>query len=480
MATKASRVAVIGSGYVGTVVAACLAHVGHEVVGVESDPAKLAILHSGRAPFYEPGLDDLTEAGVRTGNLSFTDDFASAVTHSEVIFICVGTPSGPDGHPNMAAMQSVVDALATTADCPRVIVTKSTVPIGTGRWLITSIQEAMVDSGKRCNVSVVSNPEFLREGSAVEDFLHPDRVVLGGDSQTALDAVEAVYRPILEQRIFDGQPVRSPVPLIRTEIATAEMIKYASNAFLATKVSFANEVAQICDYVGADVVDVTAGMGLDSRIGNQFLGAGLGWGGSCFGKDLAALISTSNEYGFHPAIMEAAVRVNSQQRERVVSQLLVHLKTLRGVRLCILGLAFKPGTDDLRDAPGLDLVCRLVRQGAFVSVYDPMVTEIPPTPNVRLYDSAFAAAKDADAVIVATEWSEIIALDLAELRNRVDGPLFIDGRNCFDPAAVRAAGFDYVGIGRGRNVYAPRPRPHAAPRTLDALVAPLTTAGTEA
>jgi nucleotide sugar dehydrogenase len=449
MPPTTSTVAVIGSGYVGTVVAACLAHVGHTVIGVETDAAKLDVLRSGRAPFFEPGLDPLMEAGVRDGNLTFTSDLKEATVGSEVVFICVGTPAGPDGYPDMSAMESVVHALASGAAQPRVIVTKSTVPIGTGRWLGTSINEALADSAAPHRVSIVSNPEFLREGCAVDDFLHPERVVLGGEDEEALDAVEAIYRPILEQRIFDGNLSRSPVPLVRTATATAEMIKYASNAFLATKISFANEIARICDFVGADVTDVTAGMGLDSRIGPGFLGAGLGWGGSCFGKDLTALISTAGEYDYTPLLLKASVAVNAQQRDLVLAALLRHLKTFRGARICMLGIAFKPGTDDLRDAPGLELLRRLQSRGAFVSVYDPMITTVDGIAGVRMSDSPYSAADGADAIIVATEWSEIVTVDLAELRRRATGSLLLDGRNCMQPESVRAAGFEYVGIGRG-------------------------------
>ena len=442
------RIAVIGSGYVGTVVAACLAWVGHQVVGVETDQAKLALLSSGIVPFHEPDLGELLEATLAQGGLRFTDDFADAMEHSDVVFVCVGTPSGPDGHPEMDAMVSVTRSLAANLHHPHVFVTKSTVPIGTGNWLGSMIED-LIGSGPRLELfSVVSNPEFLREGSAVGDFLHPDRVVLGSDDKGALDIVAEVYAPIVEQDL-PGQAVPGqPIPLLKTGLATAEMTKYAANAFLATKISFANEIARICDFVGADVTEVTAGIGLDSRIGKQFLNAGLGWGGSCFGKDLSALVSTAGDYGYRPELLEATIAVNVRQRQLIVEQLLAQLKTLRGARITLLGLAFKPDTDDLRDAPALDLAKRLLERGAFVTAYDPMVPEVSSIPELRLAEGILQAATSADAVIVATEWDEFVNMDLVQLRKLTNGAMFIDARNAFDPHAVTEAGFTYFGIGR--------------------------------
>src|SRR5580698_7895299 len=365
------RVAVVGSGYVGYVVAACLAHVGNAVVAVESDRGRLEQLASGQAPFHEPGLDRLLRQTLDDGSLRFTDDFGLAMDESDIVFVCVGTPPGPTGNPDMSAMQSVARLIARHLRQHHIIVTKSTVPIGTGYWLGAMI-EHLADTAHADELfSLVSNPEFLQEGSAVQDYLHPDRVVLGSDDPAAIRRVAEVYRPILEQKIPGDVGARDPVPLLQARMTTAEMIKYASNAFLATKISFANEIARLCDYVGADVTEVTAGMGLDVRIGGRFLDAGLGWGGSCFGKDLSALITTANEYGYRPRILEGAVSVNESQRKYVVDLLLRHLKTLRGAKVCILGLSFKPHTDDLRDSPALDVATRLIGKGAFVAAYDP-------------------------------------------------------------------------------------------------------------
>jgi nucleotide sugar dehydrogenase len=441
------RIAVIGSGYVGSVVAACLAHVGNEVIGVESDPAKLRELATGVAPFHEPGLDQLISGGLAKGTLRFTDDFGAAMDASDVVFVCVGTPPGPDGHPDMTAIEGVARSIAHNLNHHHVIVTKSTVPIGTGYWLASLIEDAIGERSRNL-ISVVSNPEFLREGNAVQDYLHPDRVVLGSDDARALEIVTDVYRPILEQNIPGDSGHRDAVPLLKTRLTTAEMIKYASNAFLATKISFANEIARLCDFVDADITEVTAGMGLDARIGGRFLDAGLGWGGSCFGKDLAALISTAGEYGYHPKLLAGAVSVNDAQRQLVVDELLRNLKTLRGARVCLLGLAFKPDTDDLRDSPALDIACRLLAKGVFVSAYDPMVSSVPDVPAIRMMSDAFEAAAGADVIVLATEWPQFLSLDLPALRQRMRGDLFFDGRNDFDPDKVQRAGFRYVGIGR--------------------------------
>jgi len=447
------RIAVIGSGYVGSVVAACLAHVGHQVIGVESDPAKLEQLTSGVAPFHEPGLDALLAAAVGDGSLRFTSDFEDAMDHSDIVFLCVGTPPGPDGEADTSAIRGVARSIARNLGHYHVIVTKSTVPIGTGYWLASLIEDIAGPEG-RDRFGVVSNPEFLREGNAVQDFLHPDRVVLGSDDPRALDIATDMYRPILDQRIPGDIGHREVVPLLQTKLTTAEMIKYASNAFLATKISFANEIARLCDFVGADITEVTAGMGLDTRIGGRFLDAGLGWGGSCFGKDLSALVSTAEEYGYRPRILEGSIAVNQSQRKYVVDELLRQLKTLRGTRICILGLAFKPDTDDLRDSPALDVASRLLDKGAFVTAYDPMVHAVPGVSDIRLMPDALTAAADADAVVLATEWPQFLTIDLAELRATMRGDLFFDGRNNFDPEVVRRAGLRYLGIGRGARVSA--------------------------
>lgn len=443
------RVGVVGSGYVGSVVAACLAHVGHEVTGIESDPAKLARLRAGSAPFHEPGLDPLIKSAMEKGRLSFSADLAEGLERCDVLFLCVGTPPGADGQPDMTALSEVARSIGQHLRRHHVIVTKSTVPIGTARWLGALIESS---AAERSCFSIVSNPEFLREGNAVQDFLHPDRVVLGADDAEARRIVSEVYRPILDQQIPGDVGRRDPVPLILTTLAAGEMTKYASNAFLATKISFANEIARLCDLVGADITEVTAAMGLDSRIGGRFLDAGIGWGGSCFGKDLAAIVSSAIDYGYHPRLLEATLAVNDAQRQLVIDRLLAELHTVRGARVCLLGLAFKPNTDDVRDSPGLDIACRLLHRGAFVSAYDPMVKSVPGEIDIRIESNPYEAARGADAVVLATEWPEFLTLDLVRIRTLMHGNLLLDGRNIFNPAAAFDAGLRYAGIGRPRGV----------------------------
>jgi UDPglucose 6-dehydrogenase len=458
------RITVIGSGYVGTVVAACLAHVGNHVVGVETDRAKLSQLSAGIAPFREPGLDHLLAEGLAGRALRFTDESADALADAEVIFICVGTPPGPDGAPDMTAMFATATDIARNLRERQVIVTKSTVPVGTGNWLANIIAEMAPAAERPLSFSVVSNPEFLREGSAVSDYLCPERVVVGCDDPNAAAIVADIYRPILEGR-FSGERSGGHVPLVRTGLTTAELIKYASNAFLATKISFANEVARLCDHVGADVTEVVAGMGLDRRIGHSFLDAGLGWGGSCFGKDLAALVETAGEYRYRPRILQAAIEANDDQRQYAVDQLLRYLKQLRGSRIALFGLSFKPGTDDLRDAPAVDVARRLLHRGASVRAFDPVVTEVPELPDLRTFRDPYTAAAGADAVVVATEWPAIVSVDLTRLREACRGDLFFDGRNCFDPGEVRRAGFEYLGVGRSAGRREPLDAGHARGQT---------------
>jgi UDPglucose 6-dehydrogenase len=443
-----SSVAVIGNGYVGTVVAACFAALGRRVIGVEADRHKIEILSSGRAPFFEAGLDDLMAAGV--GNtLSFTDDVRSALEDSEVIFLCVGTPSAQGGGADLSALHTVARAIATLPDRPRIFVTKSTVPVGTGEWLRATILSERNGSGPGAPIAIVSNPEFLRAGSAVSDFLHPDRVVLGSDDPHALDVLTELYRPILEQSFLSGDPTRAP-RLIRTSLATAEAIKYASNAFLAMKISFINEIGNICERVGADVTEIAAAVGLDSRIGPQFLEAGLGWGGSCFGKDLSALATLAGGLGYNAELLKAVAAVNRRQRGMVIEKLRRHLGDLSGTRIGILGLAFKPGTDDLRDSPGVDVVKRLLETGAQVTAYDPVVRSVPDVPELSTLLDPYAVADGADALVLATDWPEFRDLDLARLRARMHGNLLIDGRNMFDPASVERAGLVLESFGRAR------------------------------
>ena len=441
-------VAVVGTGYVGTVVAACLARVGRRTIGLEVDPEKLKALRQGRAPFFEPGLDSLLPRCLDSGLLTFTSNVEEAMARSDVVFLCVGTPPAADGAANMTYVAAAARSIGRCLRRHHVLVTKSTVPIGSGRWL-TSIIEDAVPAGVDPDgaFSVVSNPEFLREGSAINDFLFPDRVVIGSDDPVALDLVTEVYRPILDQDFAGGHPDRRP-PVVRTTLATAETVKYASNAFLATKISFINEIANICELVGADVSEVASALGLDNRIGPRFLDAGLGWGGSCFGKDLSALVTTAEQYGYDATLLRAAIAVNDRQRRHVVERLRHDLKIVQGRRIALLGLSFKPGTDDLRDAPAVDIATSLLRAGALVRAHDPLVTSVPACPDLVLAADPYSAAERADAVVLVTEWPDYLALDLGELRARMRGDLVLDGRNLLDPRSVEAAGLRYQGIGR--------------------------------
>ena len=438
-----SRIAVVGSGYVGTVVAACFAHLGHDVVGLEVDRHKLATLREGSAPFYEPGLEDLLAAGTQNGLLRFTDSYREAMASSDVVFICVGTPPNPDGTPNLRYIHAVASSVASTIEHYHILVNKSTVPIGTGQWLAAELRKHVNSE----LFSVVSNPEFLREGNAVHDFLHPERVIVGSDDAQAVETLAEIYGPILEQRL-PGIAPGEPVPLLRTSMPTAEMAKYASNAFLATKISFINEIAQLCEVVGADVTEVAHAMGLDPRIGDQFLGAGLGWGGSCLGKDVGAVISAADDHGYRARILEAVLAVNRAQPELAVQHLQDELGPLEGAHIGVLGLAFKAGTDDLRESPAIELCRQLLEAGASVTAFDPLVGSVPQLPVVVLAISPYEVADGADAIVVATDWPELLDVDLSRLRSVMRGSVFLDGRNGFDPASVLGAGFRYIGIGR--------------------------------
>jgi len=438
-------IAVVGSGYVGTVVAACLAKVGHRVVGIEINQEKLALLKSGTAPFYEPGLDEVLEETVVAGSLRFSDDYDEALAESDIVFLCVDTPPSADGHPDMQNVEAAARSIGRALRGPAVLVTKSTVPVGSGHWLESVVQQEMDDDSAA--VTVVSNPEFLREGEAVRDFLYPDRIVLGGDRQDAIDLVEAVYEQIITQEFPGGDPARRPI-VVKTSRATAETVKYAANAFLATKISFINEMAAIAERVGADVADISTAIGLDHRIGSAFLRAGVGWGGSCFGKDLAALSSTAREYGYEPQILEAVRTVNDQQRQLVISKLQKHLRPLRGARITLLGLAFKPNTDDTRDAPAITIARSLAAKGAIVRAYDPMVKEVPGLPDLKTMADPYTALEGADAAVIVTEWPEFADLDFAVVAHGMRAGVVLDGRGLLDPKVVRSAGLVFEAIGK--------------------------------
>jgi UDPglucose 6-dehydrogenase len=473
------NVCVIGTGYVGLVTGVCLAHVGHDVRCVDRDSSKIALLERGRSPIYEPHLDDLLALVQASGNLQFTLDLHAGLHDADVVIIAVGTPPLPSGEPDLSAVEQVAlsigEAIAARPDAPlRIIVNKSTVPIGSGNWV-----EALVDEGGARLLArvggrsddrprggtgpltgrfiVASNPEFLREGSAIADTFYADRIVLGASDPRAIAALREMYAPILEQTFTPPTFLPRPdqltgVPLVTTDLQSAELIKYAANAFLATKISFINEMSSLCEKVGGDILEVARGIGLDPRIGHRFLQAGAGWGGSCFGKDLSALMATQREYHLEPRILEAAVAVNRAQRDRIVTKLQEGLKVLKGRTIGVLGLAFKPGTDDLRDAPALDIARSLVRLGARVRVHDPVAMarcrQQHPDLDVVYADDPVDLAAGTDALVLVTEWEAYRVLDWRELTAVSRGRLVVDARNALDRERVVAAGWNWVGVGR--------------------------------
>lgn len=439
------KVAVIGTGYVGAVTSTCLAFLGHSVCGLDTDSARAGQLNNGQVPFHEPGLPEMLKSTLETGRLRFTDRPAEALSDADFVFLCVGTPPGADGSPDLAQLESAIQSLAPYLRPEAVIVNKSTVPVGSGNWTRTILEDAL-QGDRQLTFHVVSNPEFLREACAIDDFLYPDRIVLGGAAGDVA-RVAQLYQPVLDQS-FDGGRRNVRPALITTELASAEMVKYAANAFLATKISFANEMAQMCELFGADVREVLPAIGADHRVGSAFLSPGVGWGGSCFGKDVAALISSSQEYGYAPAMLEATVEINKAQRASVVRKLQRELHMLKGRRIALLGLTFKPGTDDLRDAPALDIARRLLAAGAVVSAFDPVVKSLPEEfAAVRMTRDAYEAADRVDAVVVTTEWPEFHDIDPADLRRAMRGNLVVDGRNCLPAAGFADAGLQLVGFG---------------------------------
>ena len=460
--TELFNVGIVGTGYVGLTTGACLAHIGHRVTCVDKNAHLVTELGEGRMPFYEPGLEELVEGGVRQGRLQFSTDLELVVQRAEIVFIAVDTPQSEGGSADLTSVATVargigraLSEVGSDRERPLVVGNKSTVPVGSGDYVSMLLREGAEDGGNGvADYCVVSNPEFLREGSAIYDSLFPDRIVVGADNREALDTMRALYEPIIEQSFpteLDPRP-KVAVPFATTDLVSAEMVKYAANAFLATKISFINEMANLCELVGADVSGVAYGIGLDERIGSRFLSAGIGWGGSCFPKDVAALRSIAREYDYEPALLDASVAVNERQRKRVVAKLQRELRTLKGKRVALLGLTFKPNTDDLREAPSLDITRWLNALGARVVGYDPVAgkTAAKLVPELKVVFNPYEALKGAHAAVLVTEWEERRALDL----KRVDSlmrqpPVLIDGRNAFDPASARAAGIRYRGFGRG-------------------------------
>jgi UDPglucose 6-dehydrogenase len=439
--TPNSTIAVVGTNYVGLVTAACLASLGHRVIGVDVDALKVARLQLGQLPIFEPDLEDVVREQLAAGRLEFTLEYSEALAEADVAFVCVGTPAGVDGEPDMRQVRSSTAGLAqaTPAGAHLVVVNKSTMPVGTGEWMQLTLNAHARQTGAQ--FSVVSNPEFLREGSAVSDFLQPDRIVLGGDDSAAVDRVAGLYDAL--------QPAP---PILLTDRRTAEMIKYASNAFLATKISFINEMASICERVGADVKDVAQGMGLDQRIGPRFLSAGVGYGGSCFPKDVMALERLAASAGADPRVLRAVMDTNHHMRQAVIDDLRYELGGFRGVRVGILGLAFKADTDDVRESPAIDIARTLLSEGAQVTAYDPaaMANTASLLPDLALCADAYAAVEAVDLLLVLTEWPEFKELDYRRIHAAMREPVVVDGRNLLEPEAMHLLGFAYRGIGRGR------------------------------
>ena len=437
------KISVIGSGYVGLVTGACLAELGHQVTCVDVDKVKIKLLTAGKIPIFEPGLEELVLRNVSQERLAFSSAIESAIKKTEVIFIAVGTPSREDGKADVSAVESVAKEIAKAikgpsgkpSDAYKVIVNKSTVPVGMGD-IVTKI---LIENGAAKNrFAVVSNPEFLREGSAISDFMHPDRIVIGAQDKRAYEVITELYRPLNAHIIF-------------TSVKSAELIKYASNAFLATKISFINEIANVCERVGSDISEVADAVGLDKRIGRAFLNAGLGWGGSCFPKDVAALIHLARDKGYNPEILEAVSNVNQAQVEMFVGKIKSTLKNLSDKVITVLGLSFKPNTDDLRDAPSLRVIELLLSEGATLKAYDPIVKNVEQLRikgKISLANDPYEALEDSQALVIVTEWPEFTELDLKKVKQLMQKPCIFDGRNILNAKRVKDAGFKYFGIGK--------------------------------
>ncbi|MDP9343278.1 MAG: UDP-glucose/GDP-mannose dehydrogenase family protein [Actinomycetota bacterium] len=432
------RVSIIGTGHVGLTTAACLAHVGHEVLGVDDDAEKVATIGRGDIPFHEPGLSDLVREGLDTGRLRVSTDLAEGARHAEVSFVCVGTPTKPNGEANLIQVERVATIMARNLSGYTVVAEKSTVPVETGHWVRRTME---VEAPAGAEFDVASTPEFLREGRAVQDTLEPDRIVIGASSERAVERLREVYRPIVD---------RTGCPVVVTDLATAELIKHSSNAFLATKISFANSIAEICERTGADVEVVAQAMGLDPRIGSAFLRAGIGYGGSCFPKDVRAYRYRAEQLGVDFEVLAAVERVNEARIPSFIEKIRSVLWNLQGKRVAVWGLAFKPETDDLRDAPAIQVIERLQAEGAHVVAHDPVALPAAKhlLPDVAFSEDAYEAAREAHCVAICTEWPEYASADLEKLRGLMARPVIVDGRNLLHPDAAAAAGFVYASVGR--------------------------------
>lgn len=451
------KVAIIGAGYVGLTTCVAMAYLNHEVVGVDKDPHKLSLLYRGESPIHEVGLQTLLDQTAR--RITFTDNVIDAVGNADIIMIAVGTPQKQSGEADTHYVEEAAREVAhgLRPNWEYTLVVKSTVPIGTNRRVAHVVDRVLLERGLDATVYSASNPEFLQEGMALHGMFYPDRIVVGAEQAEAVEALRRMYRPILEQTFDPPSFLPRPEgyslpPLITTDATSAEMIKYAANTFLAIKISFVNEISGLCERVGADVTEVARGMGLDARISPRFLGAGLGWGGSCFPKDTAAILSVAAEYGYTLPIIHAAREVNWRQRQLIVEKLQQSLKILRGRTIAMLGLAFKPNTDDVREAPALDIIRTLVERGAHVRAHDPVAIpnaqEALKGLDIEFTKDCYQVADRADALVLATEWEEYRGLDLARMAKCMRTLVLVDGRNFYKPADAEAAGFVYMGIGR--------------------------------
>ena len=450
-------VCIIGTGYVGLVTGTCLGEIGNDVICVDKIQEKIDLLSSGKPPIYEPGLDEFLKRNIEDSRIKFTTDISNAIKESEIIYICVGTPPLSNGQADLRYVEEVAYEIGKYINDEKVIVNKSTVPIGSGDWVSMVVSDSMEKNNKNKNITfnVVSNPEFLREGSAINDTFFPDRIVIGSSSKKAIDKMIKLYEPIINQTFGwpDSKrliPKNTKIPVVISDLTSAEMIKYAANSFLATKISFINEIANICEKVGADVSKVSKGIGLDRRIGPMFLNAGIGWGGSCFPKDISALSNIAGEYGLSTQILNAVVNVNREQRLKIKQKLQDELKIIKGKTIGVLGISFKPDTDDTRDAPSIKIMNDLVNLGARIKAYDPIVKVRPDSLSnkVLVCSDAYEAVKDADIFILATEWEEFLDLDFNKIKELMHNSSIIDGRNYLDRDNLEKIGFKYVGIGR--------------------------------
>jgi UDPglucose 6-dehydrogenase len=443
------KVCVIGTGYVGLVTGVCLAEIGHDVVCVDKDEEKISSLKSGKIPIFEEGLEELVKSNLKKKSLVFDSDTSSGIKNSDIVFICVGTPPLPSGKPDLAAIDSVARIIGQSLNGYKIILNKSTVPIGTAKRIKKIIKENQDNDNE---FDIVSNPEFLKEGEAVRDAFFPERIVIGSGSEKAIKIMKELYGPIIRQdfEYASGNSNRKEeVPILVTDSTSSELIKYASNAFLATKISFVNEVANICERIGANILDVTYGMGLDSRIGPRFMRAGIGWGGSCFPKDVRALSYTAEEYGSSASILNAVIQVNNQQRFKIVQKAVDLLGIIDDKIIGVLGISFKPNTDDTREAPSVTVINKFLELGAEVRVYDPIVKDYPENLDRGAIFTAdpYMAVDKADLMVLVTEWDEFGKLDFERIKEIMNAPNIIDGRNFLDKGKIQENGFNYIGIG---------------------------------